>query len=158
MRTLYFSLACLLLFATVSCQKSVEDCNVCDGLLRNGTADSASFVKPGTDWEFKYYAYTPNGIDITYNEAIPRGLFRTTNRKDSVRYYYWNEGLCVPTFFAGTNKLKMMVGAWSMTFVLKEIAIEQALNNPICYAIQGDMLYIHYKESEGNNLFILQRK
>jgi hypothetical protein len=158
MKTLYFSLACVLLFATVSCKKSIEDCEVCDGLLRKGTADSASFVKPGTDWIFKYYAYTPNGIDITYKEAIPQGLFRTTNRADSIRFYYHNEGLCRPTFFAGNNKLKMMAGMWSMTFVLKEIAIEQALNNPICYAIQGDMLYIHYKESEGSNLFIMQRK
>lgn len=154
----FWLLSCVLLLATVSCQKAVEDCSVCDGLLQNGVADSTSFVKPGTDWEFKYYAYTPNGKDIVYKEAIPRGLFRTTARKDSVRYYYWNEGLCVPTFFAGTNKLKMIVSAWSMTYVVKEIAIEKALNNPICYAIQGDMLYIHYKESEGSNLFILQRK
>ncbi len=158
MRTIYFSLACLLLFATVSCKKSIERCDVCDGLLRNGTADSASFVKPGTDWEFKYYAYTPNGINIEYKEAIPYGLFRTTNRTDSVRYYYYNEGLCRPTFFAGNNKLKMMVGAWSMVWVPKEQQIEEALNTPICYAIQGDLLYIHYKESEGKNLFILQRK
>ena len=158
MRIIYLSLASVLLFATVSCQKSLENCNVCDGLLRNGTADSASLVKPGTDWEFKYYAYTPNGIEIEYKEAIPGGIFRTTDRKDSVRYYYWNEGLCRPTFFAGNNKLKMQVSSWSMTWVFKEIAIEQALNNPICYAIQGDMLYIHYKESEGSNLFIMQRK
>lgn len=158
MRTLYFSIACLLLFATVSCQKSLENCDVCDGLLQKGTADSVSFVKPGTDWEFKSYAYTPNGIDIKYTEAIPRGIFRTTARKDSLRYYYWNEGLCRPTFYAGTNKLKIVAGMWSMTYVPKEIEVEAALNNAICYAIQGDMLYIHYRESGGNNLFIMQRK
>jgi len=158
MKTLYSALAFVLLFATVSCKKSKEDCAVCDGLLRNGTADSASFVKPGTDWEFKYYAYTPNGIDITYNEAIPRGLFRTTVKKDSVRFYYANEGLCRPTFFAGNNKLNMMAFMSSMVYVPKEMPIVQALNNPICYSLHGDLLYIHYKESEGSNLFIMQRK
>ena len=146
------------LFATVSCQKTLQDENICDGLLLNGTADSARFIMPGTDWEFKYYAYTPNGIDIVYNEAIPRGLFRTTDRKDSVRYYYFNEGLCKPTFFAGTNKLKLQAAMWSMVYVPKERLIEEALNNAICYAIQGNMLYIHYKESEGKNLIILQKK
>lgn len=150
--------ASVLLLATLSCRKSKEDCTVCDGLLRNGTADSASFVKPGTDWEFKYYAYTPNGIDIEYKEAIPRGLFRTTARKDSVRYYYYNEGLCVPQFFAGNNNLKMQVWPSSMVYVPKEQEIEEALNNPVCYAIQGDLLYVHYKELNGKNLFILQRK
>jgi len=68
------------------------------------------------------------------------------------------EGFVLHPVLAGSIKLKRLWGASGMTFVLKEIAIEQALNNPICYAIQGDMLYIHYKESEGSNLFIMQRK
>lgn len=159
MKSIYYALAALiLLFATVSCQKSLKDCTVCEGLLQNGAADSAGFVKPGTDWEFKYFAYTPNGINIEYKEAIPRGIFRTTASKDSLRYYYFNEGICKPTFFTGTNELKMMVAAWSMVYVPKEVPIEKAFNSAICYAIQGNMLYIHFKESEGNNLFVLQKK
>jgi len=159
MRTVYFYLAaCVLFFTSVSCQKTLPEEDICAGLLQNGTADSASFVKPGTDWEFKYFAYTPNGKDIIYKEAVPGGLFRTTARTDSLRYYYYNEGLCVPTFFASTNKLKMRVGAWSMVYVPKEMEIQKAFNSAICYAIQGDMLYVHFREFDGKNLFILQRK
>lgn len=158
MRTLYISLSCLLLFAFISCQKSKEDCAVCDGLLQTGTADSVSFVKPGTDWEFKYFAYTPNGKDIQYGEALTGGLFRTTNRTDSMRYYFYNEGLCRPSFFAGTNKLSLVAAMWSMVYVTKEVEIDKAFNSAICYAIQGDLLYIHFTEFDGKNLFILKRK
>lgn len=157
MRTLYFSFACVLLFATVSCQKSLEDCNICDGLLQNGAADSASFVKPGTDWIFKYFAYTPNGKDIQYKDVLEPGILRTTNT-NTLLFYFANEGSFLPTFFSGTNELKMQGGAHTMLYYQKEIPITIALQNAVCYVIQGDMLYIHFKEFEGKNLFILQRK
>ena len=157
MRTLYFSIACVLLFATVSCQKSLENCNVCDGLLRNGAADSASFVKLGTDWEFKNFAYTPNGIDIVNKEALLPGFLRTTHT-DTLLFYFANEGSFLPTFFTETNKLTMQGGPHTMLYAAIETPIIIALQNAVCYAIKGDLLYIHFKEFEGKNLFILQRK
>lgn len=157
MKTLYFWLvACVLVFAAASCQKSLEDCDVCDALLQNGTADSAKFLMPG-DWTFKYFAYTPNGKDIEYKDVLEPGILRANNT-DSLRYYYANEGLFVPTFFPGTNDLKMQGGPHSMLYAPKETPIFIALQNAICYAIKDDILYIHFREFEGKNLFILQRK
>lgn len=156
MKTLCFPLACLLLFATVSCKKSVEYGDVCDGLLQNGTADSAKFIKPG-DWVFKYFAYTPNGKDIEYKDVLEPGILRANNT-DSLRYYYANEGVFVPTFFSGSNDLKMTGGAHSMLYYAGETPILIALQTAICYSIKDDILYIHFKESAGKNLFILQRK
>ncbi|MEO6253115.1 MAG: hypothetical protein ABIO79_07420 [Ferruginibacter sp.] len=158
MRTLYFRLAgCILLFATVSCQKPLQDDNVCEGLLRMGTADSAKFLMPGVDWAFKCFAYTPNGKDIIYKDAFSHGILRTTNT-DTMRFYFDNEGGCIPTFSSGTNDLKIQAAAYSMLYSKREVPVLEALNNAICYAIKDDILYIHFRESEGKNLFILQRK
>jgi hypothetical protein len=145
----------VLLFATASCKKSIEYGDVCHGLLQTGTADSTKLLKPG-DWMFKYFAYTPNGKDIIYKDPLPYGLLRATDTSTLV-FYYHNEIEFYP-HLTGTNNIDLIGGKMTLIYSLKEIPIEYVFWNTICYTIKDDILYIHYKEQDGKNLFILQRK
>jgi len=156
MRTLSCCLVIsVLLFATTSCKKAMEYGDVCQGLLQTGTADSTKLRIPG-DWMFKYFAYTPNGKDIIYKDPLPYGLLRAKDTNMLV-FYYHNE-IGFRPHFSGTNNISMQGLFSTLVYSLKEIPVEYVFWNTICYTIKDDMLYIHYKEQDGKNLFILQRK
>lgn len=151
----------LLITTTTSCKKDTT--TICENLLEEGSAD-ATLLKG--EWEFGYFAYTPNGERIKKDDEILSSWMEIKdicngNNSDTC-YMYFQSSNRIRYIYKLENNNGISFSMFGSTFAMpsqEEIKLTNALENAFCYVIKDNELLFHYKEDDyGNNILILKRK
>lgn len=135
-----------------ACKKDTS--TICENIAGQG---GTSLTDLKGVWEFKHFAYTPNGDKIKDKDEIQKGYISVTDT-GSIWFYHTNT-IHYQFSLSGSNSINLtQKGSTFINPPQEEISVSNAFNNSICYVVIGTQLLIHYKENDKKNVFILKKK
>ena len=150
---------CLSLIVFSGCKKD-EPINICNSLLKQGTADKTQLLG---QWNFAAFAYTVDGGNIK-NETVIHGCNEwngpdNINIIDSINIICkYNNEFYYKYLLSNSNNIKLIPGATTKkNYACQEEELKIALDNAECYVVKGKQLFIHYKEQNKKNILILNK-
>jgi len=150
---------CLSFIVFGGCKKN-EPVSICDGLLKQGSADKAQLLGK---WDFAAFAYSSDGIKLKneipitscgYWNGTGNIIVTDTNR---IECRYNNEFYFRYSLSNSNNITLTLNGSTYINPMCQEIEIENALGNALCFVVKEKQLLIHYKEQNHMNILILNK-
>jgi len=150
---------CLSLIVFGGCKKN-EPVSICDGLLKQGSADKAQLLG---QWEFAAFAFSSDGINIKNEIPITScgywdgtgNIIVTDSGRVDCNYnnlFHFRYSLSNSNIIALTPN-----GSTKINYMCQEVEIRDALSNAMCFAVKNKQLLIHYKEQNHMNILILNK-
>lgn len=135
-----------------SCNKDTS--TICENIAGQG---NTSLTEIKGEWEFKHFAYTPNGDKIKNKDEIQKGYISVTDT-GSIWLYHTN---IINYEFTLSNLNNITVVVKGSTYInppQEEIDVSKAFNNAVCFVVKENNLLIHYTEIDKKNILILTKK
>ncbi|MGM0641955.1 MAG: hypothetical protein ACQESN_11105 [Thermotogota bacterium] len=161
MKTIIIVITLVIGTATISCEKDTT--TICENLLEQGSADT-TLLKG--EWDFEFFAYTPNGNKIKNNKEIMDSWMYiedicNQNSNDTCYMYVYSDN-SIRYIYTLENNNGISFNMHGSTYVNpseEEVKITNALSSAFCYVIKDNELLFHYEEDDyENNILILKRK
>jgi hypothetical protein len=152
MKTIIILITLIIATFTTSCKKDTS--TICENIAGQG---GSSLTDLKGEWEFKHFAYTPNGDKIKDKDEIQKGYINVTDT-GSIWFYHTNT-IHYQFSLSGSNSINLtQKGSTFINPPQEEITVSNAFNSSICYVVKGTQLLIHYKEDDKKNVLILNKK
>lgn len=135
-----------------ACKK--DTATICENIAEQGGTNLTDLKG---EWEFKNFAYTPNGNKIKNKDEIQKGFISVTDT-GSIWLYHTNT---INYEYTLNNSNNITIVLKSSTYINPppvEIDVSNAFNNAVCFVVKKNNLLIHYKEIDKKNVLILTKK
>lgn len=135
--------------------------NICDGLSTHQDTNKTALTG---QWNFYSFAYTSDGISFENEKLITScGNWEGTgniNIDSGLITVHFNNISQFKYSRSSTNKFNISpygITTMKATVCHFEDKINHVFNNTQCIVVKGDRLFIHYKQSDNQNILILNK-